>query len=155
VNNHFPTFGYASVTLAAHLGAVDRMHAVLNFFAHQAGRLAPLFALLTVLAWRTHSSRAQPEGSSGKSAHSELAMRFWRIHAWGPILGITLLGLFFGVDVENHWGMASLWALPFWILTTARGRRWAAVPVSELLWAAVSIQALVVVVCATKAAYLT
>jgi len=154
VQNHFPSFDYASIMLAAHLNTVDRVQAVVNFWLHQAGRLVPLVVLLAVLAWRVNRSPAQADGSPDESTLDELARGFWRIHAWGPIAGITLLGLLFGVAVENHWGMASLWAIPFWILTTARGRRWATAPAGEVWWAASTIQALVVVVYVAKAVYL-
>lgn len=144
VQNHFPSFGYAATLLAAHLGPYGRLYDVLSFLLHQCLRLAPLMILLGVLAWRTRVPVALPEATAGDDADL-LSTRFWRIHAWGPILGITLLGLFFGAAVENHWGMASLWAMPCWILTTARGRRWATAPLREVLWFALPVQALMVV----------
>jgi len=51
-----------------------------------------------------------------------------------------VLGVIGGAAVENHWGMASLWAMACWILTTARGRRLATIPAWEVLTAAVAIQ---------------
>ncbi len=143
VQNHFPTFGYASTKLAAHLGVFDRLYDVLSFLSHQCLRLAPLMILLGILAWRMRVPGTLPGETSGEDADM-IAARFWRIHAWGPIVGITMLGLLLGAAVENHWGMASLWAISCWILTTARGRRWATAPLREVLWFALPVQALMV-----------
>lgn len=147
VRNHFPSFGYASETLAAHLGVVDRARDVLHFLLHQAGRLAPLLALLGVLALYTRTGERPGAGAgaeAGKADAAALARRFWAIHAWGPIAGISLIGLLFGSAVETHWGMASLWAMPFWILCTQRGRRWASAPWPVIGWTTVAVQSLMV-----------
>lgn len=143
VRNHFPSFGYASVTLAAHLGFIDRLRNVLHFVLHQAGRVAPLLALVAMLAWRMRESDPQaPE--PGVSSTLSLSLRFWTIHAWGPLVGISLIGIVFGAAVETHWGMASLWTVPFWILCTHRGRRWASAPPSFIGWTTVAIQSLMI-----------
>ncbi len=143
--NHFPSFGYASVTLAAHLGPADRARDVLYFLLHQVGRIAPLAVLLAVLAWRARSDEESPAESAAAAAQLECASRFWLIHAWGPVAGIVLLGLLLGAAVENHWGMASLWAMPLWVLSTERGRRWAAAPVIDIALSALAVQSLMVV----------
>ena len=144
VRNRFPSFDYASETLAAHLGLIDRLRDVLHFLLHQAGRLAPLLVLLAVLAWYTRTAqREAPIQVDVGSAN--LARRFWAIHAWGPLAGISLIGLVFGAAVETHWGMASLWALPFWILCTQGGRRWASASGSVIGWTTVAIQSLMIV----------
>ncbi len=145
VRNHFPSFDYASVTLSAHLGPADRARDVLYFLLHQLGRIAPLAVLLAALVWRARTNAPDHTTSTHAGAHLEVARRFWLIHAWGPIAGIVVIGLVLGAAVENHWGMASLWAMPFWILSTERGRRWAAVPAVDVTLIALAVQAAMVV----------
>lgn len=143
VQNHFPSFGYASTKLAAHLGLYDRMYDALSFLLHQCLRLAPLAILLALLARRTRPALEQPP-EAPELDNTAAARRFWSIHAWGPIAGIALLGVLLGAAVENHWGMPSLWTVPCWLLTTSQGRRWATAPLGTVLWAALPVQGLMV-----------
>ena len=145
VQNHFPSFGYASTKLAAHLGMYDRMYDALGFLLHQCLRLAPLAILLALLTRRMRAAPEQRSQAPLEPAGDAVARRFWAIHAWGPIAGIALLGVLLGAAVENHWGMPTLWTVPCWLLTTARGRRWATAPLGTVLRAAVPVQALMVV----------
>ena len=138
-DHRFPSFGYASITLTAHLGVAARMQNLVNFVLHQVVRLAPLLLLLVLIARSPDESTA---ASKSAVVMDDRARSFWLIHAWGPLAIIVMLAALFGVAVENHWGMATLWALPMWILTTERGRRLASVPAATSLWAFAIVQGL-------------
>jgi 4-amino-4-deoxy-L-arabinose transferase-like glycosyltransferase len=140
ITHDFASFGYASITVGANLGFGSRVQTIVNFALHQAARVAPLLLLLVLLQLSMRSKGPSRDASGGPAATDEMAREFWRTHAWGPLVLMLMLAVLFGVALENHWGMASLWALPLWLLTTSHGRRWASLPTRNLLNAAAIVQ---------------
>jgi 4-amino-4-deoxy-L-arabinose transferase-like glycosyltransferase len=127
VQNDFPTFTYASKSLAAHAPWSARPGREMNFLADQLLRLANLIPVLLALAW---VARGRSAGSVAVPAQSQ---RFLAIHAFGPFAIMTLLSMFFGVDLQMHWGTAFLWAVPLWLAATPWGARIAALDVRVIL----------------------
>ena len=144
IRHHFPSFGYASITLTADLGFVSRVHNIINFVLHQAVRVAPMLLFLALLAMSRRRKGVSHEDFGGTAGTDDMTRRFWLIHAWGPLVLMLILALLFGVALENHWGMASLWVLPLWLLTTGHGRRWASLPTRSILSAALIVQSVMI-----------
>lgn len=144
ISQQFPSFGYASITLAANLGFNLRVHNMVNFVLHQVARVAPLLLLLVLLALSVRRKGASQDDSGGLAGTDDVARGFWLIHAWGPLVLMLMLAVLFGVALENHWGMASLWVLPLWLLTTGHGRRWASLPTRNILSAAAIVQSVMI-----------
>ena len=124
VENHFPSIGYATQMLGAALTPLKRIDSLLRFLSSQLLRVAPVIVLLGVLHFmaRRASAVAGTEAGTRSTPANPAARRFWAIHAFGPLLLMSLLALFGGVDLEMHWGTAFLWALPLWFLSTAAGQ---------------------------------
>jgi len=118
VQNHFPTFTYASKSLGAHAAWMDRPSRCLKFLADQALRLVNLLLVLGAFAFFVRRNAKAPA-----AAESHEGRRFLAIHAFGPLLFMTLLCVFFGVELQMHWGTAFLWAIPLWILATPWGAK--------------------------------
>ncbi len=137
--NDFPTFGYASHSLAASLSFVRRCSRMASFTADQIVRLLPLLVLLGWL--RRGKARDQATHSSGASQ----VRTFFAIHAWGPLIVMLLLSLLAGVDLQTHWGTAFLWVIPLWVLTTPFGDHLATLGEKKLLIAWVAIQMLMII----------
>lgn len=140
--NDFPTFGYASHSLAASLSIARRCSRMASFTADQIVRLLPLLVLLGVLSSlqrRTVRNRAINTGDAAQ------VRTFFAIHAWGPLVIMLLLSLLGGVDLQTHWGTAFLWVIPLWILTTRFGDRLATLEEKPLLIAWIAIQILMIV----------
>lgn len=142
VDNDFPTFHYASRSLAAHLGSVGRVKDVAGFLASQVWRLVPAAIAAGALLW---SSRAAAAPVTGPAAPVPLAASLLTVHAWGPLLLMSALSLLAGVDLQMHWGTAFLWVIPLWFLGTARGQRLASVSVQRVLLTAGAVQLLMLV----------
>jgi hypothetical protein len=139
MDNDFPTFNYASKSLAAHLGPIGRLKDVAGFLASQAWRLTPAVILSAALLWRGRAATVKAAPSSAPDRHAELLLA---VHAWGPLVLMSLLSLFAGVNLQMHWGTAFIWVIPLWFLGTARGQRLASVTVQQALVAAGAVQLL-------------
>ncbi len=138
--NNFPTFGYASHSLAASLSFTRRCSRMASFTVDQIVRALPFLVLLGALSRVRPDANAEPIGKSNPQAAT-----FFAIHAWGPLIIMLLLSLFAGVDLQTHWGTAFLWVIPLWVLTTSFGDRLAAIREKTLLIAWLTIQMLMIV----------
>ena len=130
VQNHFPTFTYASNSLGAALPPAARADSLLRFFASQTLRVMPAIVLLVVMHRLARRQMPAPQSLPPQPA---LAAPFWSIHAIGPLALMSLMSVVGGVDLEMHWGTAFLWALPLWYLSTAPGRQVMLLPRRQLL----------------------
>ena len=130
VQNHFPTFAYASDSLGAALPPVARADSVLRFLASQMLRVMPAMLLLVAMH---RLARGQTPELHPLPPQPATAVTFWNIHALGPLALMSLMSAIGGVDLEMHWGTAFLWALPMWYLATAHGRQVMRLPRSRLL----------------------
>lgn len=130
IQNHFPTFTYASNSLGSALPPVARADSLLRFFASQTLRVMPAILLLVVMHGVARRQYSAPQPLPPQPA---LAVPFWSIHAIGPLAWMSLMSAVGGVDLEMHWGTAFLWALPMWYLSTARGRQVTRLPRGQLL----------------------
>ena len=141
VQNHFPTFTYASQSLGAALPPLDRADSLLRFFASQLLRVMPAALLLAVLHGlarrQTLAVRSAPQRPP-----QPMAVPFWAIHAIGPLALMSMMSAVGGVDLEMHWGTAFLWALPMAYLATASGRKIMQLPRLQMLALIASGQAL-------------
>ena len=115
VQNHFPTFAYASKSLAAHAHWSDRPVRELKFLADQSLRLVNLLVVMIALMFLMRRQESPPVAPEVRDR------RFLAIHAFGPLVFMTLLSMFFGVELQMHWGTAFLWAVPLWIVSTSWG----------------------------------
>jgi 4-amino-4-deoxy-L-arabinose transferase-like glycosyltransferase len=142
--NHFPSFSYASEHLATSLSPLQRLDSLLRFLSSQLLRVMPVIVLSAVL----YAMGGRGASGSGREPEHEppnqSARRFWAIHAFGPLLMMSLLALLAGVDLEMHWGTAFLWALPLWFLSTSKGRVLIRLPVSQAMTAVGVVQALLI-----------
>ncbi|MEZ5498090.1 MAG: glycosyltransferase family 39 protein [Steroidobacteraceae bacterium] len=145
VHHDFPPLHYAAGFVTANLPIWQRPWRILSFSAYQLARLAPLlaFLLLAGLFRRTHQQdtgwhllQLQPH----PQARPLLA-----IHALGPFALMLLLAIFFGTDLETHWGTAYLWATPLLLLDRGLRPRLAAVPTCKAIAIAAVVQAVVIV----------
>lgn len=118
----FPPMHYAAKFVAAGLPPLARPANIANFIADQILRLAPLGLVAGALYWKLRTHDAGPS-KSPQIAEAPFGRRMLAIHAWGPLALMVLLSLFFGVDLEMHWGTAFLWVLPLWFLATPSGRK--------------------------------
>jgi hypothetical protein len=139
VQNHFPTFTYASKSLGAHAAWTDRPLRELKFLADQALRLVNLFWVMIVLGVLVRRTDVRPVATS--ASHQ----RFLAIHAFGPLIFMTLLSVFFGVELQMHWGTAFLWAIPLWVVSTQWGGKVAALNDKLVLGVVVAAQAVMAV----------
>jgi hypothetical protein len=82
IENHFPSFGYASHSLAAHLSPVERVRNIAGFLASQFLRLLPSILLLIALDGLARrqsriahrgSAHARIVSSDSGSAHARIA----------------------------------------------------------------------------------
>jgi 4-amino-4-deoxy-L-arabinose transferase-like glycosyltransferase len=128
IQNHFPTFSYASEHLSTSLPPVRRVDTLLRFFSNQLLRVLPVIALAALLHRMGRRGSGGGEPAEPEAPASPAALRFWAIHAFGPLILMSLMALLGGVDLEMHWGTAFLWALPLWFLSTDSGRVLARVP---------------------------
>jgi hypothetical protein len=68
---------------------------------------------------------------------SQERRRFLAIHAFGPLIFMTVLCVFLGVELQMHWGTAFLWAIPVWIAATPWGEKVAVLNEKQVLgWVA-------------------
>ena len=142
VRNDFPTFGYASHSMAADLPLAARPRDIAAFLGNQVGRCLPallLGALLLLLERRPRSAvpsaqlaaRALPQGLS-PAAGTAAARWLLPVHALGPFILMTALSAFLGVDLQMHWGTAFLWLMVPLALGTRAGRRLTQVPLMQV-----------------------
>lgn len=120
------------------------MYNIGSFVLHQAARVTPLVLLLALLAFSLRRSGASQDDLGSLAEADHMVRQFWLIHGWGPLVLILVLAVLFGVALENHWRMASLWVLPLWLLTTGRGRSWASLPTRNILTAAAIVQGVMI-----------
>jgi 4-amino-4-deoxy-L-arabinose transferase-like glycosyltransferase len=132
VRNDFPTFAYASHSMAADLPLWSRPRDVASFLGNQIGRCAPAFLLAVLLLRLERRTRVQLDTladlQAPATADQALAARLLLpIHALGPFVLMTLLSLGLGMDLQMHWGTAFLWLLVPFAMSSAAGRRLAQV----------------------------
>ena len=141
MTHHFPTLDYAAGVLGSALSLGGRLDSILRFLASQLTRLAgPCIALLLLHRFTAPGARTGATGNRPDDESRDAAAGFWRVHAFGPLLLMGAMALLGGVDLEMHWGTAYLWALPPWLLSTARGERLAAIPAPQGLTAIAAAQ---------------
>jgi len=131
VRNDFPTFGYASHSLAANLPLRARPRNIGAFLGNQVGRCVP--ALLLALLLIALERRADPRGdialASDREVHASAPGRwFLTVNAVGPFVLMTALSAVAGVDLQMHWGTAYLWMIVPLALATRVGHRLLHVP---------------------------
>lgn len=134
VRNDFPTFGYASHSMAANLPLAARANDIAGFLGNQVGRCVPPFllaVLLLLLQRRPAAARSLPQGLS-PAAGTAAARWLLPVHALGPFVLMTALSAFLGVDLQMHWGTAFLWLMVPLALGTSLGRRVAEVPLMHV-----------------------
>lgn len=134
VRNDFPTFGYASHSMAANLPLAARPNDIAGFLGNQVGRCVPPFllaVLLLLLQRRPAAARSLPQGLS-PAAGTAAARWLLPVHALGPFVLMTALSAFLGVDLQMHWGTAFLWLMVPLALGTSLGRRVAEVPLMHV-----------------------
>ena len=141
IEHHFPSFHYAAKFVAAHLPWSQRPADIAGFLADQALRLLPLAVLLAILGRLAGRSTSTQKLTPVPPAASPPVTQLLAIHAWGPLLLMSSLSLFFGVDLETHWGTAFLWMVPLWFLNTARGRALARLSDASIVTGVVALQA--------------
>ena len=135
IRNHFPTFAYASHSMAADLPLLHRPLGVLGFFANQVWRVLPV-TVLALLMLRLHAQPprdtaawGEPDGMPDRAATVQQLL--W-LHACGPFVLMTLLALLAGMELQMHWGTAYLWLLAPLALSTRRGRDFSARPLHRI-----------------------
>jgi hypothetical protein len=129
IRNDFPTFGYASHSMAADLPWFARPNDIAGFLGNQIGRCVPaaLLAVLLVVLNRVPRTEIHPPAVS-PAAGTAAARWLLPVHALGPFIVMTALSAFAGVDLQMHWGTAFLWLLVPLALGSALGRRLTRVP---------------------------
>ncbi|MET0291019.1 MAG: glycosyltransferase family 39 protein, partial [Steroidobacteraceae bacterium] len=137
VRTGFPTFAYASHSMAAHLSLAARPLDVTGFLGNQIGRCVPAFLLGALLIALDRRSRSELNALADASVPriDELALParlLLPIHAIGPFVLMTALSLGAGMDLQMHWGTAFLWLLVPLALTTLAGRRLTQVPMMRI-----------------------
>jgi 4-amino-4-deoxy-L-arabinose transferase-like glycosyltransferase len=132
VRHDFPTFAYASRSMAANLPLLQRPVGVLGFFANQICRVLPVTAL-ALLMLRVHGRRhgAVPAGDANPDRTATIRL-LYLTHAAGPFVLMTALALLAGMELQMHWGTAFLWALAPLALLAEKGRRFAALPMDRI-----------------------
>ena len=118
VVNDFPPVHYAARFVGAALAPRDRLERLLAFNADQVLRIAPLLVLIGSLSWwaRRTAVRVAPS----LPPPTPLAAQLLMVHALGPLIVFSGLGLLAGVDLEMAWGTAYLWTIPLWIVSLRR-----------------------------------
>jgi 4-amino-4-deoxy-L-arabinose transferase-like glycosyltransferase len=147
VQNDFPTFAYASHSMAADLSLASRPLELTGLFGNQIGRLSPAIVLGGVLLLLDRRPRAQVDALADAAApaarEQALAARLLLpINALGPFVLMALLSLFAGVDLQMHWGTAFLWLLVPLALATRAGRRLTQVPLAWVYGGTLAVHAL-------------
>lgn len=137
VRMDFPTFGYASHSMAAHLPLAARPLDVAGFLGNQMGRCVPALLMGLLLLAMDRRSRGELDSLADAAAprNRDLAMParlLLPVHAIGPFVLMTGLSLFVGVDLQMHWGTAFLWLLVPFALTSPAGRRLTQLPIGRL-----------------------
>jgi hypothetical protein len=129
-----------SLTVSVQVGAISfsqllpllsRPRRMADFSADQLLRVVPLLFLFGILL-RTRRLQAGSSSHAAIQVPSLKARRFLAIHAWGPLIAILALGLL-GFDLQASWGMAFLWLVPVWFVSTRRGARFASIDFEHVL----------------------
>jgi len=142
VQHDFPTFAYASHSMAADLPFWKRPLGLLGFLANQLWRVLPVF-VLALLMQRRQAAPIDPELVSEGHPDRAAAIRgLYLAHAAGPFVLMALLALLAGMELQMHWGTAFLWGLAPLFLLTAKGRRVAALPLPRLFAGFVLVEVL-------------
>lgn len=142
MDNHFTTFGYASKSMTANQGLLQRLLDILQFIGHHLGRTLAMLVATLALLWvgrRRLAALALPPERHDRLGQD--ARQLLLIHALGPFALMVLLTLLGGVALQIHWGTAYLWLLAPWYLTTPPGQRLAQLPLSWTLTAVLVVQA--------------
>lgn len=132
ISHQFPTFDYASKSIAAHQDFAQRLTNILQFIGHHFGRALAMLAMTVVLLWLgRHRYAYMPVPS--EAAQTPTARLLFVTHALVPFALMTLLALLGGAALQIHWGTAYLWLLAPWYLTTPPGNRLVQLPLSWVL----------------------
>jgi hypothetical protein len=120
-DHQFSSFEYASHSLLAGLGPVERLKSSASFIAQQLARLAPALLALALArgigtVWRPRTGGQSPPP---EPAHA-CAIRALAIMAVLPIAAIVVLSLAIGVAPQNHWGASSTLLIPLLLVCTIR-----------------------------------
>lgn len=139
VRNDFPTFGYASHSMAADLPLLARPRDIGSFLGNQIGRCVPAFLLAVLLVLLERRGRGEVDAMHsvkppGLSPAAGTAAARWLlpVHAIGPFVLMTALSAFLGMDLQMHWGTAFLWMAVPLALATRFGRRLVNVPLTRV-----------------------
>jgi len=124
-NHQYSSFEYASHSLLAGLGPVERLRSSAAFLGQQLARLAPALlalalALLIGSAGRRQAAARVEPAADAADAHT---IRALSTLALLPLAGIVVLTLVFGVAPQNHWGATSTLLIPLLCVVALRGTR--------------------------------
>jgi len=144
IRHDFPTFAYASHSMAADLPVLMRPVGLLGFLANQVWRVLPVL-VLALLMLKLQRGPADATGSlpdEGSADRGATIRLLFLTHAVGPFALMAALALFAGMELQMHWGTAFLWALVPLALLTSRGKRFAALPLGSIFTGILLVQAL-------------
>jgi len=142
IRHDFPTFAYASHSMAADLPLWKRPVGLIGFLANQVWRVLPVAALGYLLQRRLRDSTDHELMSEGHPGRAATVRTLFIAHALGPFAMMTVLALFAGMELQMHWGTAFLWALAPLAMLTTRGRRLASLPLHHLFASFLLVQVL-------------
>ena len=132
VAHDFPTFAYASHSMAADLPWWKRPIGLLGFLANQVWRVLPVMALALLMQRRQPHPTDTELLSEGHPDRAAAIRGLYIAHAAGPFALMALLALAAGMELQMHWGTAFLWGLAPLGLLTRPGRRLAGLPLPRL-----------------------
>jgi 4-amino-4-deoxy-L-arabinose transferase-like glycosyltransferase len=141
-SHDFPTFSYASHSMAADLPLWKRPVGLFGFLANQLWRVLPVVALALLMLRSQRKGGAASQHEHEHPDRSAAVRALYVTHAAGPFALMALLALAAGIELQMHWGTAFLWALAPLCLLTARGRRLAALPTHQLFACFLLVQVL-------------
>ena len=142
VAHDFPTFAYASHSMAADLPLWKRPLGLVGFLANQTWRVLPVLALALLMQRRQPQPEDMEVLSEGHPDRAAAIRGLYLTHAIGPCALMALLALLAGMELQMHWGTAFLWALAPLGLLTSVGRRFAALPLQRLFAGFVLVEVL-------------
>jgi 4-amino-4-deoxy-L-arabinose transferase-like glycosyltransferase len=144
VHNDFTTFGYASHSMAANQGFLQRLLNILEFIGHHFGRVLPMLIIAVALLWLGRKQQlgfvaSEPvDATDGRQRDAALLLQ---IHAFAPFVLMVLLTLMGGVALQIHWGTAYLWLTGLWFMSSDSGRKLARLPIPWLFAGLLLVQA--------------
>ncbi len=141
VRNDFPTFVYASRSLAAQLSPLDRIANAVSFIVQQFGRVLPMVATVALARWIPDRSGLPAMDACHVATDRRVSpwpLSVVSLCVWPTCLTLAS-GVVGGAHLQNHWGTGLLlMAMPLLALTTSG---WAArLRVRPLVAAALVVQ---------------